>query len=208
MERGSRLPTHPLPFVCPRAAFATGRPVHQTGNWCNAHPYDGQVKGWGHRLQEAVHPVRSIGKLHYRDEADPTGFDTQVVPMHVVDGVGDVMGAVRDILPERPRTKALSEKIGPGEFSYTKYDRQITDAAVHWLSEEAPGLDRPWVVFVSLVCPHFPLIAPHKFFDLYDPHQIPPPRDHPDNGHPRHPWIEAQANHCGTLPGKNMTPTV
>ena len=176
-----------------RAAFATGRRVHDTGYWCNAHPYDGKVKSWGHRLQETGHTVLSIGKLHYRDEADPTGFDTQVNPMHVVDGVGDVMGAVRDQLPVRHRTKALSEKIGPGDSTYIQYDRQITAEAQRWLTEEAPKLDRPWVVFVSLVCPHFPLIAPPAFYAMYPPDEMPAPRDRPDDGVARHPWIEAQA---------------
>jgi choline-sulfatase len=176
-----------------RAAFATGRRVHDTGYWCNAHPYDGKVRSWGHRLQETGHTVLSIGKLHYRDEADPTGFDTQVNPMHVVDGVGDVMGAVRDALPVRHRTKALSEKIGPGDSTYIQYDRQITAEAQRWLTEEAPKLGRPWVVFVSLVCPHFPLIAPPEFFTMYPPDEMPAPRDRPDDGVARHPWIEAQA---------------
>ena len=176
-----------------RAAFATGRPVHETGYWCNAHPYDGRVKGWGHRLQETGHTVLSIGKLHYRDEADPTGFDTQVNPMHVVDGVGDVMGAVRDQLPVRHRTKALSEKIGPGDSPYIQYDRQITAETQRWLAGEAPNLDRPWVLFVSLVCPHFPLIAPPEFYEMYAPETMPSPRDRPDDGVPRHPWIEALA---------------
>ena len=176
-----------------RAAFATGRPAHETGYWCNAHPYDGRVKGWGHRLRETGHPVLSIGKLHYRDEADPTGFDTQVHPMHVVDGVGDVMGAVRDQLPVRHRTKALSEKIGPGDSTYIQYDRQITEAAQGWLTEEAPKLNPPWVLFVSLVCPHFPLIAPPEFYTMYPPEEMPAPRDRPDEGVARHPWIEALA---------------
>jgi choline-sulfatase len=152
-----------------RAAFATGRYVHDIGYWCNAHPYDGRVPGWGHRLQETGHPVLSIGKLHYRDEADPTGFDTQVVPMYVVKGVGDVFGAVRDRLPERRRSRRLAEEIGPGESGYTRYDRQIRDEACRWLSEEAPNQDKPWVLFVSFVCPHFPLIAPPEFYALYPP---------------------------------------
>ena len=176
-----------------RAAFATGRYPHETGYWCNAHPYDGRVKGWGHRLQEAGHAVLSIGKLHYRDEADPTGFDAQVAPMHVVDGVGDVMGAVRDQLPVRLRTKALSEKIGPGESGYTRYDRQITEETVRWLAEAGLRQERPWVLFVSLVCPHFPLIAPPEFYALYPPDQMPAPRDRPEDGVARHPWIDTQA---------------
>jgi choline-sulfatase len=176
-----------------RAAFATGQRVHDTGYWCNAHPYDGRIKGWGHRLRETGHAVLSIGKLHYRDEADPTGFDTQVNPMHVVDGVGDVMGAVRDELPVRVRTKALSEKIGPGESGYTKYDRQITAETIRWLNEDASRHDKPWVLFVSLVCPHFPLIAPPEFYEMYPPEKMPAPRDRPDDGVSRHPWIEALA---------------
>jgi choline-sulfatase len=176
-----------------RAAFATGQRVHDTGYWCNAHPYDGRIKGWGHRLRETGHTVLSIGKLHYRDEADPTGFDTQVNPMHVVDGVGDIMGAVRDELPVRVRTKALSEKIGPGESGYTKYDRQITAESIRWLNEEAPRHNKPWVLFVSLVCPHFPLISPPEFYEMYAPDQMPAPRDRPDDGMSRHPWIEALA---------------
>ena len=184
----------PSPICVPaRAALATGRPVHEIGYWCNASPYDGRHQGWGHRLRTAGHPVRSIGKLHYRSETDPTGFDAQVAPMHVVDGVGDVLGAVRDELPVRQRTKALTEGIGAGESGYTRYDRQITEEARRWLGQEAPGQTKPWVLFVSLVCPHFPLIAPEEFYALYPPGEMPAPRDRPDDGIARHAWIEALA---------------
>ena len=30
----------------------------------------------------------SIGKLHYRDAGDPNGFDPEIAPMHIMDGVG------------------------------------------------------------------------------------------------------------------------
>ena len=79
-----------------RASFATGRYTFETGYWDNAHPYDGKVPGWGHRMQETGHKVVSIGKLHYRNGSDPTGFDEQIIPMHVVNGTGDVLGSVRD----------------------------------------------------------------------------------------------------------------
>ena len=56
----------PSPICVPaRAAFATGHYTHQTGYWCNAHPYDGRIKGWTHRLQENNTPVLSIGYLHF-----------------------------------------------------------------------------------------------------------------------------------------------
>ena len=70
-----------------RASLATGRYVHQIENWDGAHPYDGSVPSWGHRLQATGHSVVSIGKLHYRNTSDPTGFDEQIAPMHVTNGV-------------------------------------------------------------------------------------------------------------------------
>src|SRR2546425_539528 len=63
-----------------RASFATGRYVHAIAYWDNAIAYDGRIKSWGHRLQEAGIRVESIGKLHYRQQADQTGFDQQHIP--------------------------------------------------------------------------------------------------------------------------------
>ena len=75
-----------------RAAFATGRYTHETKYWDNAMPYDGAIKGWGHRLINEGLRVESIGKLHYRSENLPTGFSKQIMPMHVMDGIGQIWG--------------------------------------------------------------------------------------------------------------------
>jgi len=58
-------------------------------------PYTGTIPGWGHVLQEKSIPVESIGKLHYRSEEDPAGFDKEHLPMMVADGVGMVWGSIR-----------------------------------------------------------------------------------------------------------------
>jgi choline-sulfatase len=71
-----------------RASFMTGRYVHQMGYWDNAMAYDGAIPGWGHRLRQHRIPVESIGKLHFRNETDDTGFDRQTIPMHIKDGIG------------------------------------------------------------------------------------------------------------------------
>lgn len=175
-----------------RASFATGRYVHDCGYWDNADPYDGAVEGWGHRLIAQGHTVVSIGKLHYRCEDDPTGFTRQVIPLHVVDGVGDLIGLVRDPLPERKAAAKYAKDTGPGESSYTNYDRRIADEAVRWLSEDASTLTaRPWVLFVSFVCPHFPLIAPEEFYKLYPEDEIPWPALYDAADRPTHPYYEA-----------------
>ena len=97
-----------------RASLATGQYVHQIGYWDNAFPYEGRVRSWGHRLLEAGHRCDSIGKLHYRSAEDNDGFGHHIVPLNVVDGVGDVMGTIRDELPIRTGSRDGVSGAGPG----------------------------------------------------------------------------------------------
>ncbi|WP_299615614.1 sulfatase-like hydrolase/transferase [Pelagibius sp.] len=177
-----------------RAVLATGRYAHQTGYWDNCIAYDGATPSWGHALQSAQHPVTSIGKLHYLDDECPTGFDRQILPMHIHDG-GDTHGLVRDDPPTRPQCRDLAENIGAGETEYTDYDRNIAAAACAWLRERAASANgRPWTTFVSFICPHYPLVAPKEFFELYDPARIPLPKKRPDDGTAATEWWQAFEN--------------
>lgn len=170
-----------------RACFATGEHVHKTQLWDNAHPYFGTPDSWGHHLQRAGVKTTSIGKLHYRNDTDSTGFDEQILPMHVVGGRGDLLGSVRDDLPRRMKCQSMSDQIGPGESSYTKYDRDITSLTCNWLKEVEK--DKPFSLFVGLVAPHFPLIAPEEFYHLYDDVDIPMPKNYAREHRPDHPWL-------------------
>ena len=183
----------PSPICVPaRAAFATGQYVHQTGHWDNATPYHGTPTGWGHQLQKAQIPVSSIGKLHYRDTADDNGFDELHIPMMVQDGVGMIWASIRheDERLDAPG-RMLGKTIGRGTSTYTDYDTAVTERTVDWLRAAA---DRPsgWCLYVGLVAPHFPLVVPGEFYDLYADMDIPAAKLHPDDGHPRHSWIEKQ----------------
>ena len=85
-----------------RAAFAVGRYVHDIGYWDNADGYEGAIPSWHHALRDAGHRVVSIGKLHFRGRpGDDHGFSEEIVPMHIVDGIGDVKGLVRENIPKR-----------------------------------------------------------------------------------------------------------
>ena len=162
-----------------RAAFATGMYTHQTGYWDNVIAYDGRVKSWGHCLQQAGYPVVSIGKLHYQNAQAATGFDRQIIPMHVYGG-GDLHGLIRDQPPPRLQSKKLAQTITAGESEFTEYDREITRQACTWLITAAQSRDNiPWTLFVSYICPHFPLTAPAEFFNRYDPSTIPLPKPRP-----------------------------
>ena len=176
-----------------RASFATGQYVHKHRCWDNAIAYDGKTPTWGHRLMERGHRVTSIGKLHYQD-SDPkrNGFDAEILPMHIVNGVGDLLGLIRDELPVRAGARKLGPEAGPGESEYTKYDRDIAAHAQQWLQHEAPKYDaKPWVLYVGFVCPHFPLIAPPQFFSMYPEKDVPWPLRYDPAERPRHPFTDA-----------------
>ncbi len=172
-----------------RAAFATGRYVHQIGFWDNADPYDGSVPSWHHRLRDGGHHVASIGKLHFRG-GDDYGFDEEIIPMHVIDAKGDLMGLVRENLPERGAAWKIANWAGPGETPYSFYDREIASRAQIWLREDAwKHSSKPWVLFVSFVCPHFPLTAPPEFYYQYPLDRIAAPKQYGEHERPAHPFL-------------------
>jgi choline-sulfatase len=175
-----------------RASFATGRYIHDIEYWDNSIAYDGRVPSWGHRLQEAGVRAESIGKLHYRLEEDPTGFDKQHIPMHITDSVGMIQLSIRkqfpNFVPPPRKRSSIPEAASVGESEYTQYDRRVADITTQWLRDAASS-PKPWVLFVSFVTPHYPLVAPKEFFDLYPVEQMPDPTYGPSSGYQPHPWL-------------------
>ena len=100
--------------------------------------------------------------------------------MHVVDGIGDVKGLVRENIPRRNGYDKLAKLAGPGETPYTRYDRDIAAQAQIWLHEQAAArsASKPWALFVSFVCPHFPLTAPPEFYYRYPHDRIALPKQY------------------------------
>src|ERR1700747_656703 len=147
-----------------RASFHTGRYPHQIRFWDNGLPYDGSVPSWAHR-------VRAAG--------------------HCVAGIGAPSGMIRRPLPVRKAALNLAKDAGRGDSDYQRYDDAITTAADEWLRAKAPRLEKPWVLFVSLVCPHFPLIARPEWYDLYPETEVPRPALYEQSERPDHPYVAA-----------------
>ena len=148
-----------------RASLATGRYVHEIGCWDNGMPYDGSTPSWGHHLRREGVIVDSIGKLHFRSTADDNGFGTEIEPLHVVEGSGDLLSCVRDDPPRR-NARAGVRAAGPGNSSYLAYDERNAANAVDWLRRHAAAAE-PWVLFLSFVCPHPPYIGPPAWYQRY-----------------------------------------
>jgi len=172
--RGTRFTSAytPSPMCVPtRAALATGNWVHRTGHWDSATPYAGMPQSWMHTLRDAGREVVSIGKLHFRSRDDDNGFSQEILPMHVVGGVGWPVGLLRENPPPYGSAAELAGDVGPGRSSYTDYDRDITAMAETWLTDPA-RLARPWAAVISLVSPHYPMTCPQEWYGLYDPREM------------------------------------
>ena len=158
----------PSPICVPtRACVATGQYLHNLSNWSSAEPYTGTPRGWAHRIRSSGADCVSIGKLHYRSAEDDTGFAEQMAPTHVVNREGWVQALLRRPIEPDEAPESLAADIGPGETDYHRYDRKVASLAVDWLMDPARKT-KPWCAFVSLLAPHFPLMAPEADFALYD----------------------------------------
>jgi choline-sulfatase len=173
-----------------RAGFACGKYIHQIGFWDNADAYDGSVPSWHHLLRDAGHRVVSVGKLHFRAPGEDHGFSEEQIPMHIYQAKGDLLGLIRDDMPQRGNSKKMVAMAGPGESTYTFYDKDICSRAQVWLREEGTKkAGRPWVLFVSFVAPHFPLTAPPEHYYRYWNQELPMPKLYAREQRPRHPYL-------------------
>jgi choline-sulfatase len=173
-----------------RASFAVGKYIHQIGYWDNADAYDGRIPSWHHKLRERGHDVVSIGKLHFCKADEDHGFSQEIIPMHIIEGKGDLLGLVRSELPVRKGAYKMAQFAAPGESQYTFYDREITSRAQIWLREAGKRRsEKPWVLFVSLVAPHFPLTAPPEHYYRYYDQDLPLPKLYDKSRRPNHPYL-------------------
>ena len=171
-----------------RASLATGRYVHDINFWDNGHPYNGSVPSWHARLREQEVLCESIGKLHFNGLGVDHGFCNEIEPLHVVDGIGDVLGCIRTNPPVRDKVQEL-RTAGGGDSSYLKYDARCATHARNWIKGHR-NHEKPWALFLNFVCPHPPYIGPIEFYNKYKNMDFPlPPQWEPTNW-PTHPAIE------------------
>lgn len=192
-ERGSLFENAytPSPMCVPtRAAIACGDHVHNIRHWDSATPYNGSIRSWMKQLRDAQIEVASIGKLHFRSSDDDNGFSEELLPMHVVEGVGWAVGLLRENPPPYDSASELAADVGVGASSYTDYDLAITETAEKWLHNQS-NEDTPWAAFVSLVSPHYPLRAPEAFYSLYDPAEMDLPIGYSAENRPEHPELKS-----------------
>ena len=159
----------PSPLCVPsRSGFLTGKRVHAVrayGN--NRGGIPPETHGLGAVLGERdVHTV-FVGKVHaYRPVAE-LGFSETIETNDGAWGFDEAQR--RRPLAVRSGAAKRLDGYGPREASWGN-DVTYMDAAVDWLQTRAPGMDRPWVLYVNLVKPHFPHFCTERLWDKYRDH--------------------------------------
>ena len=148
-----------------RASLLTGAYAHVHGYWDNAHAFEGEVPSFGTRMEEASISVTAIGKMHMRSDSPKTGFTDQRLPINLANGTGDIYGSIRNKKITRPQFRKNLDTAGPGETDYIRFDRTVAQQAAEYLRDEVDG--QPFLLYVGFVAPHFPLVVPQEYIDMY-----------------------------------------
>jgi choline-sulfatase len=156
----------PSPLCLPsRSAFMAGKRVHeiQTYSNCNLNLNTSTVSYAEELKKQGVYCVH-IGKTDVFRNGDELGFDEMIMPDDRA-LPGDTEHR-RNPLNCRIGSHERADGFGPREDAFKK-DVQCFDEAICWLREKAPKIDKPWVLSINVLAPHFPHFAPPEFWEQY-----------------------------------------
>ena len=176
-----------------RMSFMTGLYVNRIGAYDNASPLPSDAVTWAHRLRAVGYDVVLSGKQHFCGPDQLHGFRAQLArDLHAERWTHD--GVLRGTADWSKGTPAATQPwggvaaAGPGTKPEIDVDDLVEERALEYLRDPARG-EQPWALNASFIAPHFPLVVPARFFDLYpldriDMPEIPP--GHLENQHPVH----------------------
>ena len=175
-----------------RMSFMTGRLIHKIGAWDNVTPLRSDCVTWAHRLRAQGYEVVLSGKQHFGGHDQLHGFERQLArdlhserrhPIHLWDdGI---------VAAEAPWAEVY--RAGAGMTEELEVDELVQARALDYL-RHPDRAKQPWALNVSFIAPHFPLIAPPRFWEMYpvDEMDLPLlPRGHLEGLHPVHQRLRA-----------------
>lgn len=168
-----------------RMSFMTGQYIHHTGTWDNSTPLASDTVTWAHLLREVGYDVVLAGKQHFCGPDQLHGFRAQLARDLHSERAHEVITWENGTPAARRPWNGL-EQAKPGTTEEVEVDDLVEAEALRYLRDPARQ-DQPWALNVGFIAPHFPLIVPQRFWDLYplaeiDMPTIPP--GHLENQHP------------------------
>ena len=159
-----------------RMSFMTGRYIHHINCWDNASALATDAVTWAHRLRAVGYDVVLSGKQHFCGPDQLHGFRAQLArDLHaeIWTRNGVPRGAPnwsQGIIPATRPWGAL-EKAGPGVTPEIEADDRVEATTLTYLRDPARK-ERPWCINAGFIAPHFPLVVPERFWNLYPPDQV------------------------------------
>ena len=161
-------------------------------------PLPSDAVTWAHRLRAVGYDVVLSGKQHFCGPDQLHGFRTQLArdlhaELWTKDGVLRGTPDWSKGTPPADKPWGGVAEAGPGTTLEIEVDDLVEEQALAYLRDPARK-ERPWALNVSFIAPHFPLVVPERFFNLYpldqiDMPEIPP--GHLESQHPVHQRMRA-----------------
>ncbi len=155
-----------------RACFMTGRYAHQIGSWDNSAPLPSSVPTIGTYMETAGYDTVLCGRTHFVGPDRMHGWGKRLLDDLDRWQHRDLRAPDRSPTAQRFSDSHVTE-CGPGAHFQNDYDREATNLACGFLRDaaEKPG-EQPWLLYCGWVNPHFPLICPPEYFELYHPDKV------------------------------------
>ena len=180
-----------------RMSFMSGRYIHHVDAWDNDAPMSSHTVTWAHMLRAAGYDAVLSGKQHFAGLDKLFGFRAQLSR--------DLHGERRHaIFPWaegiRPAPKPWPGvyQAGPGSTTEIEVDDDVEEKALAYLRDPARRR-QPWALNVSFIAPHFPLVVPQRYWDMYPPEEVDLPVNPPGHLQNQHPVYRRMRAQFGLL---------
>ncbi|HEX2517413.1 MAG TPA: sulfatase-like hydrolase/transferase [Chloroflexota bacterium] len=180
-----------------RMAFMTGRYPHHNGAYDNGTALSSDAVTWAHLLRAAGYDAVLSGKQHFVGPDQLHGFRAQIgFDLHAQNAHGIFDWERGTAVAARPWPGVA--QAGPGSTREIEVDDTVEAAALDYL-REAARRERPWALNVGFIAPHFPLVVPQQYWDLYPPEAVDLPQIPEGHLERQHPVFQRMRAMFGTL---------
>ena len=154
------------PLCAPsRMSFMTGRYIHEIETWDNTSTLGSDRVTWAHMMRAVDYDVVLSGKQHFVGPDKLHGFREQLAR--------DIHGEhYHPVFPWSNGTRTAPNPwpgishAASGETLEIEVDDEAEEAALTYLRDPARK-EQPWALNASFIAPHFPLVVPQRYWDLY-----------------------------------------
>lgn len=180
-----------------RMSFMTGRYIHNIEVWDNDSILATNDVTWPHRLRAIGYDAVLAGKQHFVGPDKLHGFRAQLARDPHGDNRHPIHPWHSGVVPAKQPWQGVYQA-GPGITKEIEVDDEAEEAALAYLRDPARR-QQPWAINVSFIAPHFPLVAPQKYWDLYPPAEMDLPNIPPGHLEKLHPVYQRMRTMFGLV---------